>query len=354
MIGSSRLSLANAALLCRRLATALESGVDIRRVFAREATGRMSSPMSAQLDPVAARIEQGYSLSDALAATGDYFPPLFRELVDVGEQTGKMPEVFRSLAENYEQQLALRRSFRASIAWPMLQLVAAIFIIGFLIWIMGVIGGMTGSEPINILGITVFGQPLVGNRGLAIYVAFLAVIGGGLFAAAMAVRRGSGWGRPLERIVLKIPVLGKSLRTLALARFAWALELTLDAGMGVLDALPLCLRTTQSPSYRALGDPVVRGLKNGQEIHEALATTGEFPRDLLDAIEVGERSGRLPETMAVMSRQYQDQARHALAALTMLAGFAVWAVVAGIVILMIFRIFTQAYLGPINEALQGV
>ena len=58
--------------------------------------------------------------------------------------------------------------------------------------------------------------------------------------------------------------------------------------------------------------------------------------------------------MAVVSRQYQDQARHALAALTTVAGFAVWAMVAGIIILMVFRIFTQAYLGPINEALKGV
>ena len=352
MFGGSRIDLASAAQLSRRLATSLEAGIDIRRVFSREALGNGSLPR--QLEPVASRIQQGYSLGDALSATGNYFPPLFRELVEVGEKTGKLPEVFRSLAENYENRLMLRRSFRATIAWPMLQLVAAIGIVGFMIWIMGIIGGMTNSEPMNILGITVFGQPLVGNRGLAIYAAFIATIAAVIFAGVVAVKRGAGWGRPLEALVLKIPVLGKNLQILALARFAWALELTLDAGMGVLDALPLCLRTTQSPRYRALSEEVTRGLKNGREIHEVLADAGGFPQQFIDAIEVGERSGRLPETMAVVSRQYQDQARHALAALTTVAGFAVWAVVAGIIILMVFRIFTQAYLGPINEALKGV
>jgi type II secretory pathway component PulF len=144
------------------------------------------------------------------------------------------------------------------------------------------------------------------------------------------------------------------LRTLALARFAWALEITLGAGMAVVDALALSLRATQSPRYRALTAEVTRGIKAGREIHEVLDETRVFPREFLDAIEVGERSGRLPETMAVVSEQYQDQARHALAALTMVAGFAVWALVAGLIVLMIFRIFMTAYLGPINEALEGI
>lgn len=352
MFGGSRISLASAAQLSRRLATSLEAGVDIRRVFAREAVGGGTLP--GQLEPVAARIQQGYTLSDALNSAGNYFPPLFRELVEVGERTGKLPEVFRSLAENYENQLALRRSFRATIAWPMLQLGAAIFIIGFLIWVMGLIGNMTNSEPMNILGITVMGQPLVGNRGLAIYVAFIGLMAAVTLTLVQVVKRGTGWGQTLEALVLRIPVLGRSLQTLVLSRFAWALEMTLEAGMGVLEALPLSLRTTQSPRYRAMSDDVTRGLKQGREIHEVLRDAGGFPASFLDSIEVGERSGRLPETMAVVSRQYQDQARQALATLTMLAGFAVWAIVAGIIILMVFRIFTQAYLGPINEALQGV
>lgn len=353
MFGRSRLSLKDAAHLCRRLATSLEAGVDIRRVFSREAAGRGSS-LPKQLEPVAQRIAQGYSLGDALEATGDYFPPLFRELGEVGEKTGKLPEVFRRLADNYDHQLLLRRNFRAAIAWPVLQLVAAICVVGFLIWVMGFIGSMTNSEPLNPLGIRIGGKPLVGSRGLAIYIGFLVSVAGVLIVIVQGAKRGVGWGAPLERVLYAIPMLGKNVRTLVLARFAWALEMTLEAGMNVLEALPLSLRTTQSPGLRALSDQVVQGLRRGDEIHEVLAETKSFPRDLLDAIEVGERAGRLPETMAVLSRQYQEQARYALTALTTLAGFGVWLLVAGIIILVVFRIFTQAYLSPINEALEGL
>lgn len=353
MIGSNRISLAETAQLCRRLATALEAGVDIRRVFARESAGRGLLSTSARLEPVAARIQQGYSLGDALESAGDFFPPLFRELVDVGEKTGKLPEVFRNLAEHYENQLALRRVFRASITWPLLQLGAAIFVVGFLIWIMGVIGSATGSEPINILGISVFGQPLVGNRGLTIYVGFLGAVALGLLVMIRVMKSGALRGRPLEALILAIPVLGRSLRTLALARFAWALEMTLDAGMDALEALPLSLRTSQSPRFRALCDEARQGIRRGEEIHEVLAGARAFPREFVDAIEVGEQSGRLPETMKIVSAQYQEQARHALAALTTFAGFAVWAVVAAIIVLMVFRLFSF-YLGTINDALQQV
>jgi type II secretory pathway component PulF len=93
---------------------------------------------------------------------------------------------------------------------------------------------------------------------------------------------------------------------------------------------------------------------SGQEICEVLSRTGAYPRDFLDTLEVGERSGRLPESMRILSEQYQDKARRALATLTMAAGFLVWALVAVIIIVMIFRLFTLLYLGPIQDALEGI
>lgn len=354
MLGESRLRLSEAASLSRRLATSLGAGVDIRRVFAREALGRGSGSLPMKLEPVAVRVQQGYSLADALRASGDYFPPLFREMVELGEQTGRLPEVFSRLAEHYESQVALRRTFRASITWPLLQLGMALGIVGLLIWILGVIGSDGQSPPIDVLGFRPFGKPLVGNHGLLVYLTFVAGTALVLFAGARLIRRSALWGRPLEWLVLALPVIGRSLRTLALARFAWALDITLGAGMPVIEGLQLSLRATQSPGYRSLEDEVARGLKSGREVHEVLADSRAFPREFLDAIEVGERSGRLPETMAVVAVQYNDQARHALAVLTTVAGFAVWALVAGLIILMVFRIFLTAYLGPINEALKGI
>jgi type II secretory pathway component PulF len=347
MIFSARIGQLDLANLCRRLATALESGVDARRVFAREATGGASGRMRHELEQVSRAVAQGESLNDALALTGDYFPPLFLEMVLVGEQTGHTAEVFKHLAEHYENQVKLRRTFLASVTMPMIQLTAALGIVGILIWIMGMIGvkDLTG-KPVDMLG---FG--LMGTRGLLIYVGILATVAIVLYLTWQAMRRGMFWTRPLQYLILRVPVLGRALEVLALARLAWSLHLTFGTGMDTLKALPLCLRSMQNARYTDRIDEVVRNIRQGQEVSEVLAATGAFPPDFLDALEVGERSGRLPETMALLSEQYTDQAQRAMATLTVVAGFLVWAMVAALIVLLIFRIFNW-YLGNINAALK--
>ncbi len=84
-------------------------------------------------------VNQGESLSDALAPTGDYFPTIFREMAEVGEQTGHLDSVFAQLADHYEAQVKMRRTFYAAIAWPVIQLVLSLGVIGLAIWLMGVL-----------------------------------------------------------------------------------------------------------------------------------------------------------------------------------------------------------------------
>lgn len=347
MFGNSPIGIAELGPLCRRLSTSLEAGIDIRKVLAREAAGRARRSAIERMETLRLEVNRGRGLADALEQTNGYFPPLFRDMVRLGEETGRLPEVLRHLAEHYELQLQLRRGFLATITWPMMQLTAAILIVGLVIWLMGVIGGFTG-HTVDILG---FG--LVGNQGALIYFCIVGAIALGLALAIRAALRGQRWVRPLQMLTLKLPVIGPSLRTLSLSRLAWAMHLTLDSGMDLRRAVPLSLHASRNPLFVESGDQIVYDIGRGREITEAMADTGAFPRDFLDAVEVGERSGRLPEQLGLLSRQYQDQATRALAALTALAGFGVWLIVAAIIILMIFRIFSF-YLGTINDALNGI
>ena len=89
----------------------------------------------------------------------------------MGEQSGHLGEVLKQLADHYQNQLTLRRNFLASITWPAIELFLAIAIVGFLIWIMGVING-SNPQPIDPLGLG-----LIGNDGLVKYAAFVAIVG---------------------------------------------------------------------------------------------------------------------------------------------------------------------------------
>lgn len=333
--------------LSRRLGTSLEAGIDLRKVLTREATATSRRALGRQCETLRADVQRGHSLSDALERTGEFFPPLFREMVRVGEETGKLPEVCRHLAEHYDLQVQMRRNFLAAITWPMMQLTVAVLVVGLVIWILGLIGGLTGQTT-DILG---FG--LIGNQGVLIYFSIVGVIALAIFVIVRGVVGGHVWARPLQNLILRLPVIGASMRTLALSRLAWSLHLTLDAGMDLRRAIPLALRSTRDPQLIATSEPIVYDVGRGREVAEAMADTGVFPQDFIDVVDVGERSGRLPEQLGILSNQYQDQARRALATITTFAGFGVWLLVAALIILLIFRIF-GFYLNTLNDALKGV
>ena len=344
MIFSARISLNRLTSLCRRLATATEAGVAARTIWAREAMAARGSERR-RLQAISQAVNRGESLADALAATGNYFPAVFREMAAVGEATGHQPEVFAQLAAHYEHHVALRREFLAAIAWPMTQLAMAVLIVGLLIWSVGIIGQTRGMT------IDPLGLGLTGNRGLAIYAGCVAAAAALIAGLVTAVRRGWFWGGAVQRALFRLPVLGPTLQTIALARLAWAMHLTLGVGMDVRRALKVSLQSARSAVLSGHIPQIDAAIARGDSIYEAFLGTGAYPVEFLDTLAVSEQSGRLAESLALLSRQYQERARAALRTLTMLAGFAVWAVVALLIIAVIFRL-AAFYLGTLDEALK--
>jgi len=343
MFFSPRVKLKPLIGLCRRTGTSLEAGVDIRTVFDREAD-RAAGHLRRRLRDISEDLKQGGSLADALDAAADYFPVLFRRLVEVGEQTGHLGAVLLQMAEHYETRLKVRRNFLAAITWPMAQLGIALAVVGFLIWFMGVLQAMTGMR-IDILG---FG--LIGASGLSVYLALLCAAAAAVWVVVTAANRGMVWTRPVQRLLLQLPGLGKPLQTMALARLAWAMHLTMSTGMEVRNALKLSLLSTQNARYIDQIPEILAEITAGNSIYGAFFTAGGYPPDFLDTLDVGEQSGKIVESMETLSRQYQEHAKLALAAISIIAGWAVWAAVAAVIITLIFRLFSF-YLGQINAAL---
>ena len=346
MLFSSQISTKELSRLCRRLATSLEAGVDVRRVWRREADGRVAGSLAARMRAVRDAVEQGDSLHEALEETGRYFPVMFRKLVSVGEQTGQLPEVLKRLSDHYDHQLTMRRDFLGRIAWPLIQLAIAVFVVGFLIWILGVIADFGGGEPMDVLGLG-----LVGGQGAMIYFVSVAVLVVMLVVAVWLARRFLAESAPWHYFLLKMPWVGNAVRTLALSRLAWTLHLTDETGMDLREAIPLALGSTDNAFYYGQRKEIVAQINDGSTLCMAMEAAGGYPRDFLDTLEVGEETGQISESMGRLSRQYEEQAQKAMAVLTTVAGFAVWAAVATILVVVIFRLFFVGYLGQINKQL---
>jgi type II secretory pathway component PulF len=343
----ARISTKQLIQVCGRVGTSLHAGIDMRKVWETEAN-RGSPGHRRRMEEIRERVNAGEGLAEAFAASNGYFPPLACELVDVGERTGKLDEVFSRLAEHYDHVLELRRNFMIGIAWPLIELTMGIMIVGFLIWILGAIGASYGEEePVGIFGLS-------GTSGLIAYMAIVGSVVGLIALAVTAVNRRWIDISPLVRLLMNVPVIGPVLQTMALARLTWSLAMATDSGIDAQKSVELAIRSAQNPYYssglRRIG-PIIA---NGGEIHEAFRATKAYPEDFLNAVETGELSGRLSESMIVLSKDYERRAKAYFRVLTVMAGVAVFLIVGALMVAMIFYLFMSLYMRPINDALNGL
>lgn len=342
-----RISVSALAGLCRRMGMSLAAGIDIRKVATREGESRRSPLVASKLRTLNDYLGRGDSLSAALQHTGSYFPPLFVELVEVGEQTGKLPEVLLNLADHYEHQLEVRRTFARAIFLPVLELFGALFIIGMLILVMGFLPTSATGQQVDILG---FG--LTGVSGLLVYLAILAVFFGGIIFVVWSMRRGALWTQPVQSFLFRVPGFGRFLELLALSRLAWTLNLTLNTSLALSKALPLCLRSTRNARYEQHIDSITSIASRGKPLTEAFEQAHVFPAEFIDTMDVGERSGRLPESMGHMAEQYRREAQRRMFLMATAGGFAVFGLVMIFIVSMIFLIASRTffpYIDTLNE-----
>jgi type IV pilus assembly protein PilC len=340
------LTLSNVIELCRVMRHYLGAGLTLLDVFRQQAA---KGPGGVR--PVAARIvadlEKGSGLEEALKRHGDVFPPLFTALVSVGEQTGMLPEVFTELEKYYVRQQQLRNKFIAQTFWPILQFFAAVFVLAGLIFVMGLMTQQ--QEGMFALHFDPLGLGLSGPAGASL---FLGVVFGtllffvlGYFILARLLRQQAA----VDAVLLRVPVLGRCLRALALNRFCMALRLTLETGMPTTKALKLSFRATGNAAFVARLDPVLASVRDGDDLTAALTKSGLFPEDLRRILSVAEEAGRMDEVLRQQAEHYHEEAGRRLTVLTVLLSVCVWLFVGACIVLAIFRI-ALAYIDLINQA----
>ena len=345
---SGRLSAKVLVFWCRALKHGVDIGLPLGKTFRMQ--GKSGPRKGRELAlTLAARCEGGESLRAALKPDARRFPVLFLELVGVGEKTGRLTEVFGTLEDYFETVIAANRKFRQAITTPAMMYVAAIFIVAGLLLVLGLIAPSDGK------GFDVLGLGLLGPAGAGVW---LAVTGG--FTAAVVfgflyVKNSDRLRAKGEALALRIPGLAGCFRALALQRFSLGLLMTGEAGLKADKALELSFRATANEAYTAHAGDSAKNARAGNKIAPTLAACGEtlFPADYLDAISVGETTGRLPDVMARLAKQYQEEAARKMTLLASIAGGAVYALVGLMILAVIVRI-VMSIGGVYADAMKGL
>ncbi len=152
MFFSQRLPLGSVIALCRAMRHSLGAGITLVQAFRQQAE-RGQRGVRPLAQRILVRLEQGDGLVDALQGEKNVVPPLLLALVEVGEETGHLAEVFAQLEKYYTLQDSLRKQFRSQCMLPVIQFCLALFIIAGLIFVLGMIAAPGGNQPQAVFGL---------------------------------------------------------------------------------------------------------------------------------------------------------------------------------------------------------
>lgn len=325
---------------CRTLKHSLGAGLNPIKVFKQQAKSgpRALRPIAAD---VAAKLEKGSSLEDAFEPYRDQFPPLFVELVAVGEKSGRLEETFDELCQYYEVTDRVRRDFRSQMIYPLIQFVAAVLIISALIFVLGMLGSKMDPTGLGLTG--------TGGALTFLFVSF------GVFGAAVfgvrAVLNSLKWKARVEGMMLIVPAWGGALKCFAVHRFLIALRMTHEAGLRAEQALRYSFRATANAVFMSGEARAVAVVKKGGAIYDALQASGApFPDEVRDSILGAEEAGMMTEVCERLAENYREDGSRKLKEAAQYTSWALYALGAVFIIIAIFTIYTNSIAQAYKQA----
>lgn len=331
--------------LCYRLGTSLRAGISVADAWGNE-TELLRGRQRRAFERVHQQLNKGSSLANALSAERS-FPPLLTAIVHVGEETGRLDQAFLRLADHWRAIVRMKRTFLQGVTLPLLQLIAAATVVSVLFGALHLletrVPGLVAPDPF-LLGLS----PL---QNLALFWGVL--LGGGLVLFLIVKGVTSGWFGSLPlRMAMTIPLVGSTIKQLALSRFAWAFGTAVDSGMSAGQAMRLGLASIQNRYYQSHERQIAGSLAAGEDFFSALHRTDAFPPDLLQTVRTGELTGELTEGLGRLSDDYQEQAAINLRRIGQISGFGIFTAVGGVLIASALLMYGN-YLGMVSDALKG-
>ncbi|HAI59121.1 MAG TPA: type II secretory pathway protein [Xanthomonadaceae bacterium] len=344
--GGRPVSTQDVTFFSRQIATMMQSGVPMVQAIEILAQGQKNPKFKSMLNTLRDEIAGGSAFSEALKKFPVQFNELYRNLVKTGEGAGVLDTVLDTLATYLERIQALKGKVKKALFYP-----AAVFAVGIivtLILLMFVIPqfeetfkGFGADLPWFTQQYVNASNFLVGNWWWML-VAFI----GAIVVGVAGYKRSVPLQRTIDRLALKIPVVGSILHQSAISRFARTLALTFKAGVPLVEALDTVAGATGSITY----DEAIRKVRDdvavGYQLNLAMKQVDIFPHMVVQMTAIGEEAGALDSMLFKVAEFYEQEVNNAVDALTSLLEPLIMVVlgvmVGGMVVAMYLPIFKLA------------
>jgi type IV pilus assembly protein PilC len=313
--GTSGVKLKDLALFSRQFATMINSGLSLLRALTILGEQTSNRRLGGVITQVRAEVEQGSSLSAAMARHPKVFNRLYVSMVRAGEIGGFLDQVLVEVAETFEKEVELRGKIRSAMTYPVVVFIMVIGIVAaMLIFIVptfqNLYTSLGGTLPLPT-------RMLMSASNILRRFFLVVVLLAGVLAFLLRRWKASRKGRyRWDWFKLKVKVFGPLFHKSALSRFSRTLSTLIRSGVPILQALEIVGETVNNEVISRAVRDVQDSVREGESLATPLSKHSAFPAMVVQMLAVGEETGALDTMLSKVADFYDQEVEAAVASLT--------------------------------------
>nr|WP_238391167.1 type II secretion system F family protein [Pseudoxanthomonas japonensis] len=306
------------AFFSRQLATMMKSGVPMVSSLEIIEGGQKNPRMGKMVQQIRFDIEGGSSLYEAISKHPVQFDELYRNLVRAGESAGVLETVLETIASYKENLEALKGKIKKALFYPTAVIAVAILVCAvILIFVVP-----TFEETFASFGteLPYFTQLVIGLSRFMVswWWLILALVVGAGFLGMYLFKRSPAFQHAVDKLILRVPVIGQIMHNSSIARFARTTAVTFKAGVPLVEALDTVAGATGNSVYEKAVHRMRDDVSVGYPLNMAMKQTQQFPHMVVQMTAIGEEAGALDNMLFKVAEYYEQEVNNAVDALSSL------------------------------------
>ena len=341
--GGGRVNEKDITFFTRQLATMLKAGVPLLQSFEIIARGHKNPRFARLMMDIKGRIEAGSSLSAAFREHPVQFDSLYCNLVQAGETAGMLDAILERLATYKEKILAIKAKIKSALFYPISVITVAIVVVWvIMVWVIPAFKQVFTNFGANLPAPTLM-VIAISDFFVSYWWLLLLIIVGTLAGLFILHRRSAAFRYALDRLKLKLPIVGGIVEKATIARWTRTLSTMFAAGVPLVESLDAVAGASGNALYAAGTKKIQTEVSTGTSLTNAMHNTGLFPTMVLQMTQIGEESGSLDGMLSKVADFYEREVDDAVAALSSLLEPVIivflGVVIGGLVVAMYLPIF---------------
>lgn len=338
-----KIEMGDIAIFSRQMATMMTAGLPLVQALEIVGRGHDNPRMGEMIIAIKSSVESGLSFSESLAKFPMYFDDLFVNLVDAGEKSGALETLLDKVATYKEKTEAIKKKVKKAMTYPIAVMVVAFVVTGILlIFVVPTFENLFKGFGADLPAFTV----MVINMSKwmqSYWWVLVGIVMGTGFVFRNMHRRSANFRRGMDRLLLRIPVVGDILYKSAVARFARTLSTMFAAGVPLVEAMDSVAKAAGNIVFTEAIMTMKDQVSTGQQLQLTMQQAGLFPNMAVQMIAIGEESGALDQMCAKVADFYEEEVDNLVDSLSSLMEPIIMSVlgvlVGGLIVAMYLPIF---------------